>query len=591
MRAIEPYLSVRSATAPTYSHYTGQWLYLMNLTDTFQVYAQGRAGGWPEMLTDYPERVTGITAAPTGPGLIVSRDRGGSEFHQLHWMNLETRSEVALTDNPRAVNLFGAFAPYASRIAYTSTARNGRDFDCYVQSVANPVDVRLAKELTGHWEVKHWAEDDSLVLQERRVHAVDERLYRLTLEDGAMTPLTPDVQAVFDDPVPNGEGAWYVRTDIDRDFIGLARISAAGSVDYLVTTDGDIELLAGTDAGKWLAYSVNRDGYSELRLYEPASNTTVHVDAFDADVIFSLAFSSDGQSLAVTHAGPTRNMNISVVSTSTHRVEQWTQAPHPGLHGGTFRSPSIIRCASFDGLQVPAFVYRPATAAKAPVVLSVHGGPESQERPYFNPLYQYLTECGYAVVAPNVRGSSGYGKAYVHMDDRDKRMDSVADLKAVVEYIREDPLLDADRIALYGGSYGGFMVLSGITQYPELFRAAIDIVGISNLETFLENTSEYRRALRENEYGFLATDREFLRRFSPIHYVDRMQAALFVVHGANDPRVPLSEAEQMVNALQARNHPVTFRVFSDEGHGLAKKSNRMIAYPEMVAFLDQHLKD
>jgi dipeptidyl aminopeptidase/acylaminoacyl peptidase len=590
MPAIHPYLSVRSAAGPTFSDYTGKWIYLMNLTDTFQVFAQSEAGAWPEMLTDYVERVTGVAAAPTGPGLIISRDQGGGEYHQIYWMNLETRDEAALTTNARAVHLFGAFAPYASRIAYTSTARNGRDFDVYVQSVASPSEVKLVKELSGHWEVKHWTEDDALIVQERRVYAVDERLHRLTLADGEITPLTPDVPAVFDSPALAADGELYARTDVDRDFMGLARIASSGRVEYLLTYDADIELLAANEGGTLLAYSVNRNGYSELHLYDPASKTDTHINAFDQEVILSLTFASDGQSLAVTHSAPRRNMNISVVSVETHDVRQWTGAPMPGLNPGSFAAPSIIYCPSFDGLQVPAFVYRPGASSAAPVVLSVHGGPEAQERPYFNPLYQYLTASGYAVVAPNVRGSSGYGKSYVHLDDREKRMDSVADLKAVVDFIRQDPGLDETRIAIYGGSYGGFMVLSGITQYPDLFRAAIDIVGISNLETFLENTSEYRRALRESEYGYLATDREFLRKFSPIHYVDRIQAALFVVHGANDPRVPLGEAEQMVEALRAKGHPVVFRVFADEGHGLAKKSNRLIAYPEMIAFLDEHLK-
>lgn len=573
---------------PTYSSHRNAWLFLMNWTETFQVFSMTQARQWPDMITDYPDRVTGIAAAPVGPGLIVSTDQGGSEYHQIRWINLDTREDLALTTNPAAMHLFGAFSPDGETISYTATGRNRRDFDLYIASVRGQREAQLVRELSGHWEVLDWRGNDTLILQERRTYAVDERLYRLSLGDGVLVRLTPDEKAVWDSPVWSADGSLFVRTDLEREFLSIVRLTD-DRVDDVVSEAADVEHLVGDPAGHWLAYSVNRQGYSELHLYTLEDGQDRRVAAFDNQVILGLSPSGDGQSLAVAHSGPRQNANISVVSVKTREVRQWTVAPTPGLDPSQGVVPELVHCPSFDGLPIPAFVYRPAGREAAPVVVSVHGGPEAQERPGFNPLYQYLVERGYAVIAPNVRGSSGYGKRYVHLDDREKRMDSVKDLKAVVDYIRETPEFDGQRIALWGGSYGGFMVLSGITQYPEYFRAAIDIVGISNLETFLENTSEYRRALRESEYGYLATDREFLRQFSPIHYVDRIRAALFVVHGANDPRVPLEEAQQMVAALQARGLPVVFRVFSDEGHGLAKKSNRLAAYPEMVAFLDQHL--
>ena len=240
---------------------------------------------------------------------------------------------------------------------------------------------------------------------------------------------------------------------------------------------------------------------------------------------------------------------------------------------------------------IPAWFYRPAgdPSQTLPAILLVHGGPEGQYRPGFSFLAQYLVHNGYAVLAPNVRGSTGYGKAYSHLDDVEKRMDSVADLAHAARWLKGQEGIDGERLAVYGGSYGGFMVLSALTTYPDLWAAGVDIVGISNLATFLENTSAYRRAHREAEYGSLARDRVFLERIAPIHHLDQIAVPLMVIHGANDPRVPLSEAEQLVQALEGRGIPVEFLVFDDEGHGLVKLKNKLVAYPAIVAFLDRYL--
>lgn len=589
MPTIADYLSVRSAMSPAFSPYDQRWYFLMNLTDSPQIYALQSPGAWPEMVTDFPERVTGIYPAPHGPGLLFTRDAGGSEYHQFYWLDLGTRHVTPLTDNPRAMHEFGAFAPDGRSFAYTGTARNGRDYDLYIMSLDTLGNTRLVRELSGQWLIAGW-DDEGITLKNRRALGVDERLYRYDPAADVLEPLAADEPAVYDSPVRGLEGSLYLLSDYGRDFLGVARLGSEGALDYVVAEDADVDLLAGDKAGRWMAYAVNREGYSELHLRNLEDGTDRQVDAFGETVMFTLTFAPDGDSLAVTHAGPDHNMNISVVSVADGSVHQWTHAPMPGLAKERLARPEIVRFPSFDGLQIPAFVYRPAGSGPFPVVLSVHGGPEAQERPWFSFWYQYLVEHGYAVVTPNVRGSTGYGNAYSHLDDREKRMDSVRDLKSAVEWIRTQSDLDSDRVAIYGGSYGGFMVLSGITQFPDVFRAAVDIVGIANLESFLENTSEYRRALREVEYGYLATDREFLRAFSPIYAVDRIQAPLYVAHGANDPRVPLNEAEQIVAGLQARNHPVVFRVFPDEGHGVAKIKNRLVLYPEIVAFLDEHMK-
>ncbi len=272
-------------------------------------------------------------------------------------------------------------------------------------------------------------------------------------------------------------------------------------------------------------------------------------------------------------------------------LSQITRSATGGVARDSFVEPSLIHYATFDQRQIPALLYTPhgESATPRPAVVYVHGGPEGQYRPTFNTIVQYFVACGYVVLAPNVRGSSGYGFTYMSLDDVRLRMDSVADLRHAALWLASEGVADPGRIAVMGGSYGGFMTLAALTTYPDIWAAGVDLVGIANFVTFLQNTSAWRRKLREAEYGSLDHDRDFLTAISPIHQVDRIAAPLFVVHGANDPRVPVGEAEQIVASLRARGAPVEYQRYEDEGHGLIKRANRLIAYPAIARFLDQHI--
>ena len=301
------------------------------------------------------------------------------------------------------------------------------------------------------------------------------------------------------------------------------------------------------------------------------------------------SFSKDGRHLAFAYSSARHPGDAWRYDTDTGELERLTTSPCD-VDPATFVAPELIRYSSFDGLEVPAFVFRPTSGtAPHPVVVVIHGGPESQWRPSFSPLTQYLVAQGFAVVAPNVRGSTGYGRRYQHLDDVDKRLDSVHDLAGLHDWLATQDDLDESRAALYGGSYGGYMVLMGLTHQPERWAAGVDIVGMSDLVTFLENTAAWRRAFREREYGSLEHDRELLQELSPITHVDALAAPLFIVHGANDPRVPLGEAEQMHEILAARGVTSELLVYEDEGHGLAKLSNRIDAYPRIATFLQDVL--
>jgi len=393
--------------------------------------------------------------------------------------------------------------------------------------------------------------------------------------------------------------ALYVLTDVGSDWLYLARLDVAGGeLQPLLQWDWDIDVAMLSPQRDRLALVVNEGGESRPYVYQPGSKGSGVEPApitlrpgVSASLDGGLAWSSDGRKLAFSYTAATRSSDIWIWDLDAGEVWPITRSSHGGLPSETFVAPESVRYPTFDGREIPAWLFRPNNIqTPLPAVAVVHGGPEAQFGAGFNFVVQYLVGNGYAVLAPNVRGSSGYGKHYSHLDDVRKRMDSVADLAYAAHWLRERPDIDAERIAVYGGSYGGFMVLAALTTYPELWAAGVDIVGISNWVTFLQNTSAYRRAHREAEYGSLEHDREFLESISPLNHLDRIRAPLMVLHGANDPRVPLGEAQQLAERLAARAVPVELLVFDDEGHGIVKLRNKLAAYPAVVSFLDRHLR-
>jgi dipeptidyl aminopeptidase/acylaminoacyl peptidase len=359
-----------------------------------------------------------------------------------------------------------------------------------------------------------------------------------------------------------------------------------------------------------IAYTVNREGFSEIWLRQietggkpliaTVAKTAERIDTLpERGIVGGLTLSKDQSKLAFSFSSSKYNGDIWLYDLKTRALTQVTHSDKAGIPQETFVAPELIKFKSFDGLDVRAWYYKPSAgmvgphdrkANPRPVIVSVHGGPEGQERPGFNPLYQYYLSRGYAVLAPNVRGSTGYGKVYTHLDDVKNRENSVKDLAYAVDWLKTKGGADPKHIAVMGGSYGGYMTLAAITLYPELWAAAVDTVGFVNWETFLKNTSGYRRRQREVEYGMLDRDIDFLRAISPIKKIDRIRTPLFVIHGKNDPRVPYTEAEQVVKALKDRGAVVEYKLFDDEGHGVSKLKNRLELYPLVADFLDRYMK-
>ena len=581
------YLKIRAAYGATWSPDGRHVAFLTDITGVPQAWEVPVGGGWPEQLTFDEERVSGIHYSPVEEKLLYSMDAGGNERTQLFVLDGSAGDERDLTRAPDAIHYSGGFSPDGKRIAYTATRRNGTDFDVFVQDLPDG-DPEMVWETAGYHTISCWAPDGSSLIVSRHHSNLNNDLYRLDLVSGEATLLTPhegDARFQGARVTPGGAGVrLFLATDRDGDFMRLARLDLSTlEIEYLTPDDWDVEEIELSKDGRWLVVSRNVEGYSDFMLFN-GRGRRVPGPVVPEGILGGFEFSPDGSRLAFTFTAPNRNPDVWLVDMPDGEARRLTRSSTAGIPVNSFRRPEIVRYPSFDGREIPALVYEPTP--DAPVVVNVHGGPESQSRPLFAPVTQYLLGRGYAVFSPNVRGSMGYGKAYTHLDDVYLRMDSVKDLAHVAEWLRRR---GHEHIAVMGGSYGGFMVLAALTEYPGLWTAGVDIVGIANMVTFLENTGSYRRALREPEYGFLEKDREFLTSISPIHNAEEITAPLMVIHGKNDPRVPVGEAEQIVDRVRENGGTVKYLLYEDEGHGLAKLKNRLNAYPKIAAFLDEHL--
>ena len=586
------YLKIRTAHGATWSPDGRRVAFLTDITGVPQAWEMASEGppSWPEQLTFHDERVSGAHYSLTENRLVFGMDAGGNERTQLFVLGSSSGEERDLTRAPDAIHYFGGFSPDGRRIAFTATRRNGTDFDVFVQSLEGVAEPETVWEVSGYHTVADWGPDGSFLVVSRHHSNLNNDLYRLNLAAGEATLLTPhegDARFSGARMAPDGRGL-FLATDRDGDFVRLARLDLGTlGIEYLTGDDWDVESLQLSRDGRWLAVARNVEGYSDFMLFNGRGRRSPGPEMPEG-IVGGFEFSPDGGRLAFTLTGPNRNPDVWVVGLPDGEPRRLTRSATAGIPVGAFRRPGVVRYPSFDGRDIPALLYEPdgASSGGAPVVVNVHGGPESQSRPLFAPVTQYLLGRGYAVFAPNVRGSTGYGKAYTHLDDVYLRMDSVKDLAHAAYWLREK---GHERIAVMGGSYGGFMVLAALTEYPELWSAGVDIVGIANLVTFLENTGSYRRALREPEYGSLEKDRDFLQSISPIHKAGDITAPLMVVHGKNDPRVPVGEADQIVQKVKENGGVVEYLLYEDEGHGLAKLKNRLDAYPKIVRFLDEQL--
>ncbi len=607
--SIERYLNIRSASSPTLSTDGKRLAFLTNITGTSQVWMMDAAGGYPEQITAYQDNVGFIEWSPSGNGLVFGKARGGDENTQFFWMSNDGSEIRQLTNDPKTRYNFGDFSDDGTRIYYTSNKRDKNFFDVYAMDAASGRETLLFQQ-NGNNDFAAASRDGSKIIVSRSGTelGLDNNLYLLDTRTKRETLLTPhEGSAQFEVVDFLDDNAILLGSNDKREFGNLARMNLTTKrIEFLDSTNWDLDAGALSDDGRTFAYTINRDGFSELYIVDAKNSgrksQAVRLPA--QGILGGLDFSKDGNKLAFTFSSAKYNADIWTYDLRSKQLMQVTKSSRSGIPSTSFVEPQLIKYKTFDGREIPAWFYvsdktlgikdkygiAPSQMPQVPVIVSVHGGPEGQERPGFNPLYQYYLSRGYAILATNVRGSTGYGKTFTHLDDVRKREDSVKDLAYAAEWLKKEGIADPKRIAVMGGSYGGYMTLAAVTLYPDLWAAAVDTVGIANWESFLKNTSGYRRRQREVEYGRLDRDLDFLRQISPLAKVDRIRAPLFVIQGKNDPRVPYTEAEQIVAALKKRGAKVEYKLFDDEGHGISKLKNRLELYPLVADFLDKYMK-
>ena len=598
--SIERYLNIRSAGSPTLSNDGKRLAFLTNITGTNQIWMMDSGGGYPEQVTSYADNIGFVRWSPSGSGLVFGKAIGGNENTQFFWMSNDGSEIRELTNNPTVRHNFAGFSHDGAKIYYSSNKRDRTFFDVYSMDAASGREELLFQH-DGNNDFAAASKDGSKIIISRdgTELSLDNNLYLVDVKTKQETLLTPhEGSSEFGVVDFLDDNTILLDSNDGREFGNLARMDLrTKKVQFLDDTNWDLGGGEISDDGRMFAYTINRDGFSELYIIETkdVGKKSEPVKLPAQGIVGGLDFSKDNSKIAFTFSGAKYNSDIWTYDLQTKQLMQVTKSSRSGIPQKSFVEPGLIKYKTFDGREIPAWFYSSRKFSvdgvdiPQKVIISVHGGPEGQERPGFNSLYQYYLSRGYAILATNVRGSTGYGKTFTHLDDVQKREDSVKDLAYSVDWLKANGA-DPKRIAVMGGSYGGYMTMAAITLYPDLFAAAVNTVGIVNWETFLKNTSGYRRRAREVEYGMLDKDIDFLRRISPLAKVDKIKTPLFVIHGKNDPRVPYIEAEQVVEALKKRNATVEYKLFDDEGHGISKLKNRLVLYPLVADFLDKYMK-
>ena len=560
-----------------------------------QLWTIDRQGGFPSQLT-FGGGVTFFEWTPDGSALIVGRDAEGNEREGYYLLSKDGSVERQVLPLSDAFRRFGMFSSDGQQIIYSSTERNGRDFDIYVADVASGNSRRVFESTFGFFPSAWQPGGDLVVVSETRGEDAND-VHLLNLASGELTPLfTPEIAADYSSFawLPDGSG-FYVSTNVDREFNALAFYSLEDRQLSVVDAPGhDVGNLQLSGDGKYLLWTTNEDGYSVIHGMNRQSGQRLTVPDL-AKGVYALDMAQDTASVAVRVSGPATPGDIYLWDVETGDVGKPVTASLGGLDPDSFVTPESLRYPARDGVELQGLLYLPENAGAGstpPVVVQVHGGPTGQSRPSFRPIEQYLVNNGIAVFAVNVRGSTGFGKTYARLDNQEKRLDSVRDLVDTVAFLSRDSRVNAQRIAVMGGSYGGYMVNAVLGSYPGVFDAGASMVGVSDWVRALQEASPGLKASDRIEYGDIREERwqKFYAENSPINNADKINVPLLVSHGANDPRDPVTESDRIVEAVRANGNEVTYLRFPDEGHAIRKRSNRVTFYRTLSAFLERQLK-
>ena len=599
------YSNIRSSSNLSWTHDGKAILVSTRFGSTRQLHLVESPLGARKQLTFYSEPVTSGEFSPIKNEILFSRDSGGDENYQVFKLDMDTGLTTQLTIDGRR-NSGHLWSHDGTKFAYMSNREDMSRFDIWVGSTSDAADAKKIVTGTGfYWIPIAWSHDQRKLLVKQVVSAVDSRPFVVDIATGKMDRLGPaDViasyggfsKAVFS----KDDKGIYIQSDLGTEFTQLRYFDLSSGEMTNLTADipWNVASIDLAPNGKQLAFTTNEDGISKLYLLNTRSGKYKQMRNIPTGVISNIRFSPDSKQISLTLNRATAAADVYVYNLSKSALTRWTESEIGGLNAERFVESELIHYPTFDSKdgaprQIPAFVYKPKKVnGKLPVMISIHGGPEGQVRPYFSSRTQYLVnELGTIVITPNVRGSSGYGKTYLGLDNGLKREASVKDIGALIDWIETQPDMDASRIGVIGGSYGGYMVLASMTHYNDKIRAGINFFGVSNFVTFLENTSDYRRDHRRQEYGDerIPEMRAFLNKTAPMNNVSKISKPLFVLQGANDPRVPASESEQIVSRVRANGAEVWYVLFDDEGHGFRKKPNQDFSNAAIGAFLKKHL--
>jgi dipeptidyl aminopeptidase/acylaminoacyl peptidase len=600
----EQFFAVRRfSSALTFTADSAGLLFASNMSGQFNLWRVPVEGGWPDQLTAFTdETVRGVGVSPTDGRIVLCADHDGDEFHQLYLLDAARGWPEQLTDDPQVQHFVGsdAWSPDGTKFAYAANARKPTDMECWVRDV----DTGETQAVFGEDMFSFpgaWSPDGSTLLAIDFRNNSDASIHLIDVEEASSRELTPhDEDAMFfPGPWASDGSGFYFLTDEGSEFRGLAFYNlATNRYEWVENPTHDIEDLKASADGRLLAWLVNEDGYDRMRIRDlqsgrdlPAPDLPDGARPHLTGAEPPLAVSPDGSHAALIVSSPRRPPEAWVVEIETGAARPVTDSRLGGLREEDLVDVELISFPSFDGRDIPAWLYRPQVEGKAPFVLSIHGGPEAQEKPQYQPLYQYLLSRGVGVLATNIRGSTGYGKSYQRLVQRDWGGGDMQDWDQAVKWLHDQDWVDPDRIGVYGGSYGGFATLTCVTRLPDYWAAAVDIFGPSNLVTFAKAVPPTWKRFIARFVGDPETEADFLMERSPITYVEDVKTPLLVIQGATDPRVVKGESDQMVEKLQSLGREVEYVVFDDEGHGFTKRPNELKAYRLAADWLERHLLD
>jgi dipeptidyl aminopeptidase/acylaminoacyl peptidase len=594
------YGSFRSANLADWHPTQREMLIATRFAETPQLHLVTTPGGDRRQLTFFPDAVASGKFDPNGGNYIIfAKDVGGGEWYQLYRYDFASGDITLLTDG-KSRNLMGPWSSGGDQIAYMSTRRTGKDTDLWVMNPADPKSDHVLTQLQGGgWQPQDWSPDDKKILLLEELSINESYLWLVDTATGQKTPLIPrdaveKVSYAAARFSKDGKGV-YLTTDKDSEFHRLAYLDLAAKQPKYLTTqiNWDVEAFDLSKDGKRIAFATDEEGISVLHVMDIAGNKNLPLPKLPAGVIGGLRWHKNGHELGFSLNNARGPGDCYSLDVTNGKLERWTVSETAVKTDG-FPEAELVRWKSFDGKMISGFLYKPPSkfSGKRPVLVVIHGGPEGQSQPTFLGRGNYsLNELGIALIYPNVRGSTGYGKTFSLLDNGVHRDDTYKDIDALFDWIATRPDLDADRIAVTGGSYGGHMTLAVSTFYSDRIRCSVDIVGMSNLVTFLEHTESYRRDLRRVEYGDERDPkmREYLEKIAPMNNIDKIKKPMFVIAGKNDPRVPVSESQQIADALKKQGTPVWLMIAKDEGHGYRKKPNQDFQFYATVEFLQKYL--